>query len=45
MKLTEDLEQKLKKIMLALFGHQSGFTTGYKDKKAVFGSTQENNCH
>jgi len=26
MKLTEDIEQKLRKTMLALFGHQSGFT-------------------
>jgi len=26
MKLTEDMEQKLRKTMLALFGHQSGFT-------------------
>jgi len=26
MKLLEDIEQKLRKTMLALFGHQSGFT-------------------
>jgi len=33
MKLSEDIAQKLRKTMLALFGHQSG----YKDKTAVFG--------
>jgi len=27
MKLSEDIEQKLRKTMLELFGHQSGFTT------------------
>jgi len=26
MKLTEDIKQKLRKTMLALFDHQSGFT-------------------
>jgi len=26
MKLSEDIKQKLRKTMLALFGHQSGFT-------------------
>jgi len=26
MKLTEDIEKKLRKTTLALFGHQSGFT-------------------
>jgi len=26
MKLSEDIEQKLRKTMLALFGNQSGFT-------------------
>jgi len=26
MKFSEDIEQKLRKTMLALFGHQSGFT-------------------
>jgi len=26
LKLTEDIEQKLRKTMLALFDHQSGFT-------------------
>jgi len=35
MKLSEDIEQKLRKTMLALFNHQFG----YKDKMVVFGST------
>jgi len=26
LKLTEDMGKKLRKIMLALFGHQAGFT-------------------
>jgi len=32
MKLTEDIEQKLRKTMLVLFGHQSGFTQVTKIK-------------
>jgi len=35
LKLTEDIEQKLRKTMLALFDHQSGFTQ-------VTDSTREN---
>jgi len=38
LKLTEDIEQKLRKTMLALFDH-SLVLPGYKDKTAVFGST------
>jgi len=32
LKLTEDIEQKLRKTMLALFGHQAGFTQVTKKK-------------
>jgi len=37
LKLTEGIEQKLRKTMLALFGHQAGFTvTRIKRLKAIF---------
>jgi len=38
LKLTEDIEQKLRKTMLVLFGHQAGFTQLFlaQLEKAIF---------
>jgi len=41
LKLTEDIEQKLRKTMLTLFDHQAGFTQVTMDKRAVLAQLEK----
>jgi len=41
LKLTEDIEQKLRKTVLALFGHQAGFTQVTRIKGLVLAQLEK----
>ena len=45
MKPTQDIEQKLEKMMKNLIWVTGWFYLGYKDKMAVLDSTRERDCH